>query len=86
MSVPLDTGVVCEPIRKSPVPAVAAWAASHSLEDLFFSAVGEAELRHGAAILPAGQRRETLVSNIDRMLCDSFGKRVLPCDSDAARA
>ena len=44
-------------------PAGAVWAAGHPLEDLFFSAVGEAELRYGAAILPTGRRRETLVSD-----------------------
>ena len=86
MSVLLDTNVVSELIRKSPDPAVEAWAAGHALEDLFFSAVGEAELRYGAAILPTGRRRETLVSDIERMLRDAFENRVLPFDRDAARA
>ena len=86
MSVLLDTNVVSELIRKAPDPAVEAWAAGLTLEDLFFSAVGEAELRYGAAILPAGRRRETLVSDIERMLRDAFEDRVLPFDSDAARA
>ena len=53
----LDTNVVSELMRKSPDPAVEAWAANHPVEDLFFSAVGEAELRYGAAIMPAGCRR-----------------------------
>ena len=86
MTVLLDTNVVSELIRKSPDPAVEAWAAGYPLEDLFFSAVGEAELRYGAAILPTGRRRETLVSDIERMLRDAFDNRVLPFDSDAARA
>ena len=86
MSVLLDTNVVSELIRKAPDPAVQAWAAGHALEELFFSAVGEAELRYGAAILPAGRRRTTLVSDIEAMLRDAFDDRVLPFDSDAARA
>lgn len=86
MIVLLDTNVVSELVRKSPDPAVETWAANHPLEDLFFSAVGEAELRYGAAILPTGRRRETLVSDIERMLHDAFESRVLPFDSDAARA
>ena len=86
MIVLLDTNVVLELIRKAPDPAVEAWAANHAVEDLFFSAVGEAELRYGAAILPAGRRRETLVSDIERMLRDAFEDRVLPFDSEAARA
>ena len=86
MSVLLDTNVVSELIRKAPDPAVEAWTANHPLEELFFSAVGEAELRYGAAILPAGRRRESLVSDIERMLSDAFDGRVLPFDSRAARA
>ena len=82
----LDTNVVSELIRRSPDLAVEAWAAGRTLEDLFFSAVGEAELRYGAAILPTGRRRETLVSDIERMLRDAFEGRVLPFDSEAARA
>ena len=86
MTVLLDTNVVSELIRKSPDPVVEAWAAGRPLEDLFFSAIGEAELRYGAAILPAGRRRDTLVSDIEAMLRDAFENRVLPFDSDAARA
>ena len=86
MTVLLDTNAVSELMRKSPDPAVAAWVATCPLEDLFFSAVGEAELRYGAAILPEGRRRETLVSDIEAMLRDAFEDRVLPFDSAAARA
>ncbi len=85
MTVLLDTNVVSELIRKAPDPAVEAWVAGHPLEKLFFSAVGEAELRYGAAILPAGRRRESLVSEIKAMLRDAFEERVLPFDSEAAR-
>lgn len=86
MVVLLDTNVISELIRKSPAPVVEEWVAGQPLEDLFFSAVGEAELRYGAAILPAGRRRETLVSDIETMLLDAFEDRVLPFDSAAARA
>ena len=85
MIVLLDTNVVSELMREAPDPAVEAWAVKHALEDLFFLAVGEAELRYGAAILPAGRRRATLVSDIERMLSDAFENRVLPFDSQAAR-
>ena len=86
MNVLLDTNVVSELMRKTPDPVVAVWAAGHRLEDLFFSAVGEAELRYGVAILPAGQRRDTLLSDIERMMDEAFGSRVLPFDRGAARA
>ena len=82
----LDTNVVSELMRKSPFAAVDAWAARHAADDLYFTAVGEAELRHGAAIMPAGRRRDTLVSDIDSMLLAAFDRRILPFDSDAAAA
>ena len=50
MSVLLDTNVVSELIRKSPEPAVEAWAENLTLEFMFFSTVSEAELRYGAAV------------------------------------
>ena len=83
MTVLLDTNVVSELMRKAPDPVVAVWAAGHRLEDLFFSAVGEAELRYGAAILPAGQRRKTLLSDIETMMGEAFGVACSP--STAAR-
>ena len=81
----LDTNVVSELMRSSPDPAVEAWTAGHAAQDLFFSAVGEAELRYGAAILPPGRRRNTLFSDIEAMLREAFGDRVLAFDRDAAR-
>ena len=86
MSMLLDTNVVSELMRESPEPSVARWVSGHSVEDLFLSAVSEAELRYGAAILPLGRRRETLFFKIEAMLSDAFDDRVLPFDSDAARA
>ena len=74
MAVLLDTNVVSELMRKVPDSAVAVWAAGRPLEDPFFSAVGEAELRYGAAVLPAGRGRETLVSDIERILSEAFGE------------
>lgn len=86
MSTLLDTNVVSELMRESPDQSVARWVSGHSVEDLFLSAVSEAELRYGAAILPLGRRRETLFFKIEAMLSDAFDDRVLPFDSDAARA
>ena len=80
----LDTNVVSELMRKSADPAVEAWVRGQPVEELFFSAVGEAELRYGAALLAAGRRRNTLISAIESMLRAAFEQRILPFDSDAA--
>ena len=82
----LDTNVVSELMRQSPDPPVDAWAAGYAAEELYFSAVSEAELRYGAAIMPEGQRRDTLVSDIESMLLAAFDNRILPFDSEAASA
>ena len=86
MSILLDTNVVSELMRTSPSAGVAAWVSDQPVDALFFSAVSEAELRYGAAILPAGRRRDTLVFRIEAMLRDAFGDGVLPFDTGAARA
>ncbi len=53
---------------------------------MFLSAVSEAELLYGVAIMPAGQRRDALETEVEAMLREIFAGRVLPFDSDAARA
>ena len=82
----IDTNVISELMRLSPTPAVLEWFGREAATDLYFSAVGEAELRRGAAILPAGNRRESLVAEIDAMVTEDFAGRVLPFDSAAAVA
>ena len=85
MAVLLDTNVVSELLRPSPDPAVESWVAERPAAELHFSAVGEAELRYGVAILPAGQRKDALALAIEAILRVDFEGRILPFDSDAAR-
>lgn len=82
----IDTNVVSELMRARPDPAALAWFAGHSAEVLFLTAISEAELRTGAAILPAGQRRDRLQLTIEAMIDQDFQGRVLPFDSSAARS
>ncbi len=81
----LDTNVVSELLRPSPEPAVETWVEDRRATDLYFSAIGEAELRYGIAILPAGRRQAALASAIEAILREDFVDRILPFDSDAAR-
>ena len=41
---------------------------------------------HGATVMPAGRRRNKLVSDIESMLRAAFEGRILPFDSEAAVA
>lgn len=82
----LDTNVVSELMRPTPDPVIEAWFAEHATSSLFLTAVSEAELRFGLAVMPIGKRREGLASALRRVLETGFANRILPFDSSAARA
>ncbi|MCV2449431.1 type II toxin-antitoxin system VapC family toxin [Paracoccus sp. DMF] len=82
----LDTNVISELMRTEPARIVLDWFGQHNSADLFISAVTEAELRTGVAILPEGQRRDRLQLALDAMIDQDFQTRVLPFDSPAAKA
>jgi predicted nucleic acid-binding protein len=82
----LDTNVISELMRAEPAQIVLDWFGKHAAGNLFISAVTEAELRTGVAILPGGQRRDRLQLAIDAMIDQDFQGRVLPFDSPAAKA
>ena len=81
----LDTNVISELMRAEPDPIVLDWFGKYDAAELFISAVTEAELRTGVAILPEGQRRERLQVAIDAMIDQDFQGRILPFDTLAAR-
>lgn len=56
----LDTNVLSEAMKPAPAPAVASWMARQNAGDLFTSAVAEAEILLGIAILPDGRRKQDL--------------------------
>ncbi len=52
---------------------------------LFTTAITEAELLYGIALLPDGRRRKGLTSFVDLMFAEELAGRVIPFDSAAAR-
>lgn len=82
----LDTNVVSELMLDSPNPYVIDWVDGIPALDLFITAVTEAEIRTGIAVLPEGARRRNLAEAAERTLGLLFVRRILPFDSDAARA
>ena len=82
----LDTNVVSELMRPAPDPAIGSWVAVRATSNLFLTAVTEAELRYGLAVMPPGRRRDGLATGLERMLRTGFANRILPFDSGAARA
>ncbi len=84
----LDTNVVSELLRPAPAPArqVEAWLSAQDGAPIYFTTVGEAELRFGLGLLPAGQRRTALTKAIEGFLADDLRDRILPFDRPAASA
>lgn len=82
----VDTNVVSEPLRRAAEPAVQDWLDRQVPETLFLATVSLAELLAGVALLPAGRRRDGLVTGMQALLTGLFGSRMLPFDEPAATA
>ncbi len=82
----LDMNVLSEVLRPLPDPAVERWLDSQPDASLFTSAITEAELYQGVALMLLGRRRTALAVAIGNILADDFTGRILPFDSSAAAA
>ena len=82
----LDTNVVSELMRDHPQPAVLAWLDRQPVSTLFVTAITEAEIRMGIALLPGGRRRPGLTTAAERAFGVLFAGRILPFNSAAAHA
>ena len=82
----LDTNILSELMRPTPEAAVEQWLADQPAASVFISAITEAELRYGLALMPPGKRRSALAVEIENMLGEDFSGRILPFDSPAAVA
>ena len=82
----VDTNVLSELMRPTPNAVVASWIAERATSSLHITAVSEAELRLGLAIMSPGRRRDGLAEGLERMLRTGFANRILPFDSGSASA
>lgn len=80
----LDTNVLSETMRLRPDGNVLAWLNDLRPGQVFVSAVTQAEMLLGVALLSAGRRREKLASQVAALFADDFANRCLPFDSSAA--
>ena len=81
----IDTNIVSELMRAEPSAEVLDWMDDRPPRELFVTAVTEAEVRTGIALLPEGRRRRGLAEACERAFGSLFAGRVLPFYSDAAR-
>ncbi|SDR17276.1 type II toxin-antitoxin system VapC family toxin [Actinopolyspora saharensis] len=80
----LDTDVVSELLRAHPDRSVLEWLDSLAVDEVAITAITVAELLHGAARLPDGQRKTALGEAVRSVVDDDFHGRVQSFDSIAA--
>lgn len=80
----MDTNVLSEPARPKANPAVLTWANAQPVEDLYTTAITEAELLYGLACLPTGRRRTDLHSATATLVSSLLAGQVLSFDRTAA--
>jgi predicted nucleic acid-binding protein len=81
----LDTNVIAELMKSEPAKEVFDWVARRRGEDLFTTAVNQAEVLFGLALMSAGHKRELLRNASVRMFEQYFHGRILPFDHNAAQ-
>ena len=80
----LDTNVLSELMRRQPAPAVLRWLDLQPSQSVWITTITLFESRLGLALLPPGQRRESLAQAFDQLLVIDLENRVLPFDAEAA--
>ena len=82
----VDTNVISEAMRQRPNARVVAWLDAQPVGSLFTSALTQAEVLVGLALLPESRRRRDLVAAVEAVFAEDFAGRVLSFDSTAAHA
>lgn len=80
----LDTNVLSELMRPQPSAVVLAWFAQQGEAEFYTSAITQAEMLLGVALLPGGKRRDAIADAIEQMFDQDFIGRCLPFDALAA--
>lgn len=81
----LDTNVLSELMREQPAIVVLDWFAQNAQSVMHTSAVNQAEILTGIALLPAGKRRTALAVAAEQMFEQDFAGHCLGFDAAAAK-
>jgi predicted nucleic acid-binding protein len=81
----LDTNVLSEVLRPIPDAKVRRWLERQAGAAMFTTAICEAEILYGIALMPAGRRRRALEQAAAAIFQEDFAGRILPFDRAAAR-
>ena len=82
----LDTNVLSELMRERPAVDVLDWFARNAGASMHTSAITQAEILTGIALLPAGKRRTLWAQAAEAMFEQDFSGRCLAFDAAAARS
>ncbi len=82
----LDTNVLSELMRERPAGDVLDWFARNARATMHTSAITQAEILTGIALLPAGKRRTALAQAAETMFEQDFSGRCLAFDAAAAQS
>lgn len=80
----LDTNVLSELMRPQPSLMVLGWFAQQQDTEFYTSAITQAELLLGVALLPGGKRRNAIADAVEQMFEQEFVELCLPFDELAA--
>ena len=80
----LDTNVVSELMKTTPAQSVVSWVSAQPGSSLYTTSITQAEILHGIALLPPGQRRRAIEAAAHAMFAEDFAGRILAFGSDAA--
>ena len=81
----LDTNVLSELMRDRPAAVVLDWFTQNTGSAMHISAVTQAEILTGIALLPEGKRRTALATAAELMFEQDFADHCLAFDAVAAR-
>ena len=82
----LDTNVISEMMKPRPSEQVARWVRYAPRDDLYTTAITEAEMRYGAYRMSLHRDTRELETIVNRIFSVRFAGHILPFDSEAAKA
>lgn len=81
----LDTNVVSELMNPQGLEAVKTWAKQQVRQDVFVTAITQAEILYGIRTLPEGRRKSRLQASALVVFEAELANQILPFDSDSAQ-
>jgi toxin FitB len=81
----VDTNVVAEVMKPSPVPVVVSWLNDQEASTLFLTTITLGEIGFGLRVMPQGKRRRQMEQGFERVITEAFIGRILVFDEAAAR-